>query len=268
MFGAWRGRGTIRRGAGAAETGCPPGTKPGGREPDGAAWLDCAAAGAAPGVCGAAAGLGVGTVDATEAAELPVPAATGAALTGAAAAGAEPPDPVVATGAPLTDGAATGAEPDTAELAGAGVVRPAGGAEATIGRGGGAALTAGGGTGRRAACWSRSACSFRSWMARSTSPGFFTPDRSILVRSPLPFPLSWRALDELRLPRWKCRRTRSASSPSSELEWVFFSLTPTSSRTSRMARLFTSSSRAKSLIRTLLIRPFYGDYPTPTLSFA
>lgn len=152
-----------------------------------------------------------------------------------------------------------------------GAGRAAGGATATTGRcGGGAALTAGvaAGTGRRAACWSRSACSLRSWMARRTSPGFLTPDRSIFGRSPLPFPLSWRTGELPRLPRWKCRRTRSASSPSSELEWVFFSLTPTSSRTSRMARLFTSSSRAKSLIRTLLIRPFYGDYPTPTLSFA
>ena len=57
--------------------------------------------------------------------------------------------------------------------------------------------------------------------------------------------------------RWKCARTRSASSSSSELECVFFSVTPTWSRTSRIALLLTSSSRAKSLIRTLLIRPFY-----------
>jgi ABC-type sugar transport system permease subunit len=41
-----------------------------------------------------------------------------------------------------------------------------------------------------------------------------------------------------------------------ELEWVFFSVTPTSIKASRIALLFTSSSRAKSLIRTLLIRPF------------
>src|SRR5580704_955800 len=41
-----------------------------------------------------------------------------------------------------------------------------------------------------------------------------------------------------------------------ELEWVFFSVTPTAVSTSRMALLFTSSSLARSLIRTLLIRPF------------
>jgi hypothetical protein len=51
-------------------------------------------------------------------------------------------------------------------------------------------------------------------------------------------------------------RTFSASCSSRELECVFFSVTPTSGSVSRMALLFTSSSRARSLIRTLLIRPF------------
>jgi fumarate reductase subunit D len=51
-------------------------------------------------------------------------------------------------------------------------------------------------------------------------------------------------------------RTFSASCSSSELEWVFFSVTPTSGSASRMALLLTSSSLARSLIRTLLIRPF------------
>src|SRR3954462_15029674 len=41
-----------------------------------------------------------------------------------------------------------------------------------------------------------------------------------------------------------------------ELEWVFFSVTPTAVSASRMALLFTYSSLARSLIRTLLIRPF------------
>ncbi len=49
-------------------------------------------------------------------------------------------------------------------------------------------------------------------------------------------------------------RTSSASCSSRELECVFFSVTPTSCRTSRIALLLTSSSRARSLIRTLLIR--------------
>ena len=51
-------------------------------------------------------------------------------------------------------------------------------------------------------------------------------------------------------------RTFSASCSSSELEWVFFSVTPTIGSASRMALLLTSSSLARSLIRTLLIRPF------------
>jgi hypothetical protein len=51
-------------------------------------------------------------------------------------------------------------------------------------------------------------------------------------------------------------RTFSASCSSSELECVFFSVTPTCGSASRMALLFTSSSLARSLIRTLLIRPF------------
>src|SRR5579863_5974535 len=52
-------------------------------------------------------------------------------------------------------------------------------------------------------------------------------------------------------------RTFCASCSSSELEWVFFSVTPTIGRASRMALLLTSSSLARSLIRTLLIRPFW-----------
>jgi hypothetical protein len=40
-----------------------------------------------------------------------------------------------------------------------------------------------------------------------------------------------------------------------ELEWVFFSVTPTFGKTSRISLLFTSSSRAKSLIR-IFIRLF------------
>jgi hypothetical protein len=53
-------------------------------------------------------------------------------------------------------------------------------------------------------------------------------------------------------------RTFSASCSSSELECVFFSVTPTCGSASRIALLFTSSSLARSLIRTLLIRPFFS----------
>src|ERR1700686_567589 len=55
---------------------------------------------------------------------------------------------------------------------------------------------------------------------------------------------------------WKCARTFSASLSSSELECVFFSVTPTAVNASRIALLLTSSSLARSLIRILLIRLF------------
>ncbi len=48
-------------------------------------------------------------------------------------------------------------------------------------------------------------------------------------------------------------RIASATSSSSELEWVFLSWTPNSGSTSRITVGFTSSSRASSLIRILLI---------------
>lgn len=54
-------------------------------------------------------------------------------------------------------------------------------------------------------------------------------------------------------PLWKCRRTASNCSSSSELEWVFFSWMPNSGSRSRMTDVLTSSSRASSLIRILLI---------------
>jgi hypothetical protein len=50
----------------------------------------------------------------------------------------------------------------------------------------------------------------------------------------------------------KYLRTFSASSSSMELEWVFFSATPTASSASRIALLFTSSSLARSLIRIFI----------------
>jgi hypothetical protein len=56
----------------------------------------------------------------------------------------------------------------------------------------------------------------------------------------------------------KCFLMRSASSGSTELECVFFSVIPTSSNTSRMALLLTSSSLARSLIR-IFIRSFVSS---------
>jgi hypothetical protein len=64
------------------------------------------------------------------------------------------------------------------------------------------------------------------------------------------------ACDEPSAEERMYTRTFSASCSSRELECVFFSVTPTSASVSRMALLLTSSSRARSLIRTLLIRPF------------
>jgi hypothetical protein len=101
--------------------------------------------------------------------------------------------------------------------------------------------------------------SFFCVMARSTSPGREMFDKSILVLISSS-PRSGRADfadDDCRSaePRtWA--RTFSASWSSIELECVFFSVTPTSGSVSRMALLLTSSSLARSLIRTLLIRPF------------
>jgi hypothetical protein len=114
-----------------------------------------------------------------------------------------------------------------------------------------------GGTGRGGA--GAAAASFFCVIAFSTSPGREMCDRSILVLISSS-PRSVRAAradddcasDEPRM--WA--RTFSASWSSSELEWVFFSVTPTSGSASRMALLLTSSSLARSLIRTLLIRPF------------
>ncbi len=98
---------------------------------------------------------------------------------------------------------------------------------------------------------------FLSRMAFSTSPGLEMCDRSILVL--ISSGLAWVARDDLAAPcpspgPLKWARTFSASCSSSELECVFFSVTPTSVSTSRMALLLTSNSLARSLIRILLIR--------------
>jgi hypothetical protein len=58
---------------------------------------------------------------------------------------------------------------------------------------------------------------------------------------------------ESERPR-RCFRTKSASWSSRELECVFFSVMPTVVRVSRISLLLTSNSRARSLIRILLIR--------------
>jgi hypothetical protein len=96
-------------------------------------------------------------------------------------------------------------------------------------------------------------------MALSTSPGREMCDKSILVlisSSPRSARADFAAGVCASLEARSWTRTFSASCSSKELECVFFSVTPTTGNTSRMALLLTSSSLARSLIRTLLIRPF------------
>jgi hypothetical protein len=144
--------------------------------------------------------------------------------------------------------------------------RGAGAAGGTTGGTGGAGFATGGATaglrvigGGVTGRTGGATTSFRCVIAFSTSPGREMCDKSILVlisssprteRAVLPAVAG--ASDAPRM--WT--RTFSASCSSRELECVFFSVTPTSGSASRMALLLTSSSRARSLIRTLLIRPF------------
>lgn len=150
----------------------------------------------------------------------------------------------VACGASATGfgGMAFGAA-GVADAAGAAVLVSAAGA-------GGAAFT----TGRAAGV---SAAPFCCVMARSTSPGREIFDKSIFVLMPSSPDEGRDVRDEVgaasERPR-RCLRTKSASWSSSELECVFFSVTPTVVRVSRISLLLTSNSRARSLIRILLIR--------------
>jgi|SRR5581483_2349165 len=119
-------------------------------------------------------------------------------------------------------------------------------------------LGATGAAGRTGGCVAACCCV----IAFRTSPGREICERSILVlisspstraaRLDLPAADPW-----LSLAPWKWARTFAASCSSRELECVFFSVTPTSGNTSKMALLLTSNSLARSLIRILLIRPFF-----------
>jgi hypothetical protein len=124
-----------------------------------------------------------------------------------------------------------------------------------------------GGRGGTAGGASAAACCF-CVMSFSTSPGLEMCDRSIFVLiSSDSRPGRELRDDELASAEaWKWARTFSASWSSSELECVFFSVTPTSVRTSRMALLLTSSSLARSLIRILLIYPFFAPPQLPKSS--
>jgi hypothetical protein len=141
--------------------------------------------------------------------------------------------------------------PDAPEAVGEAGIVEAGGRTTTDGAAGG-----------RPGNWAcRSASCFLAKIAFSTSPGLEILERSILGR----FSCSLRELAPPepagREPRSKYPRTRSASPASMELEWVLPSAIPIDSRASRICLLLTSSSRARSLIRTLLIRLFSLSYP-------
>jgi hypothetical protein len=150
------------------------------------------------------------------------------------------PAPALAAGAAATTGAFP-CEP------------PSGGREATTGAdgvGGFGTTTAAGRCGAFRA--SASAC-LRSRIAFSASPGFDIPDKLNDGRESV---CCCGLFDPPPRRFLKYPRTFSASSASMELLCVFVSVTPTAVRASRMDLLLTSSSRARSLIRTLLIRPF------------
>ena len=120
-----------------------------------------------------------------------------------------------------------------------------------------ASVSAGGADGALTGCATGVCGAAFCWIARSTSPGREMFDRSIFVLMPSS-PAELREgfeepVDASDRPR-RCLRTKSASWSSSELECVFFSVTPTVVRTSRISLLLTSNSRARSLIRILLIR--------------
>jgi hypothetical protein len=150
-----------------------------------------------------------------------------------------------ATGAAVTGAAGAGAAGFVAGGTTTGRLTLAGGAT-------------GGAAGRAAA--GGATASFFCVIALNTSPGREMFDRSILVlisSSPRDArELDLPAEDEPSAEERMYTRTFSASCSSRELECVFFSVTPTSGSVSRIALLLTSSSRARSLIRTLLIRPF------------
>ena len=116
-----------------------------------------------------------------------------------------------------------------------------------------------------------SAASFCCCILRSTSPGREMFERSILVLMPSSLCDARELLDELVAPSERprrCFRTRSASWSSRELECVFFSVTPTAVRESRISLLLTSNSRAKSLIRILLIRSSSSSCPAHVVSLS
>src|ERR1019366_3082429 len=103
---------------------------------------------------------------------------------------------------------------------------------------------------------------FRGCASGHASDSCTSPGLEMCERSSLRLNSSADVRDEARVvPGSGCCAkyflTRSASSTSMELECVFFSVTPTLMRASRIILLFTSSSLARSLIRIFCIPPYF-----------
>ncbi len=166
-------------------------------------------------------------------------------------------------GVTMRGGGGAGVAARTSAGAGVGCADKAGcadgtGGAATAGR---AATTAGGvttataarggtATAGRLSCPVCCACR-RSRMARAMSPGLDAREKSTFCRASA----CCDALRDEPRPPVMCPRTFAASSSSMDELCVFFSVTPTAVSASRMLLLLTSSSRARSLIRTLLNPP-------------
>jgi hypothetical protein len=205
-----------------------------------------AAAGGAAGVFGCAAG---GTTAAAGG------CAGGVTTTAGGAAGFSTGGGATTAGAAgLTAGGVTTTLLSAAGAAGLGVTTAGfsagGGATGACGLAAGAAgLAATGAAGLAGGAGGCCCCCALSLSSLATSPGLEILERSIFGFTSVEDALSREAEPDLAE---KCLRTFSASSSSIELEWVFFSVTPTSGKISRITLAFTSSSLAKSLIRIFI----------------
>jgi hypothetical protein len=229
----WPGTGLVEGGAAGA-----------------ACWLASAAGGAAGGFC-AAAGGGVTTTAGGCAGGVTTTAGGAADFSTGGGGGATTAGVVGLTTGGVTTvllsaAGAAGFVSTTAGFSAEGGAATGGAAFTGAGGAAGGAVATGalaGGTGGRCCCCSLSLSSL------ATSPGLEILERSIFGLTSVADVLSRE--DEPDLAE-KCFRTRTASSSSIELEWVFFSVTPTSGRISRITLALTSSSLARSLIRIFI----------------
>ena len=217
---------------------------------DGAAGVPCglaAATGGAAGVFGCVAGGVTTTAGGCGAGGVTTTAGGAAGFStggGAITAGAAGLTTGGVTTTLLSAAGAAGLEITTAGFSADGGA--AAGVAAFTGVGGAAGVAAVGLAGGAGGCC---CCCSLSLSSLATSPGLEILERSIFGLTSVAEALSRE--DEPDLAE-KCFRTRTASSSSIELEWVFFSVTPTSGKISRITLAFTSSSLARSLIRIFI----------------